>query len=407
MQRDRTWIDAASDFVVRAVGQSGTDHSDHPFTQQQQKLLQELLKSFGTEIGKLLGEQLCRVTDKLELQVASLRDQVEVKFDSPIVASCGKEATVYGEATNQYMSNLKNVKRKARRNKAKQKAILQKSMILRLRPATELSDLCKSKPDSVSDHFDVVQRLDALEAWVNTSLHLWYPSSVDGWSGDPVAGVRSHCFPEHCGAFVAQDLALQCRSVVAIQRAWRKHHCENKQRLTPPALSIRPVQLDPSVEYLLGVGRSRSTLKIYRFRRVGTSEQNRMSSSQKSECEAVRGIQKSWRCHLARKQIQMGSHSRPDFRSLPMDAWMHLHARFRTESNNMYGSHALKADVLEPSSHLADTSLPSLKFLSVQDGLACRALSSLHGGLFSVLLDYWLESRGIYFNLSHEADLEE
>ena len=172
----QTWIDVGagwlSSFLPDAKG---------PFTPEQTACLKLLLEEFGKSIGQVIAE-------KLNDQQQSIHASLQMR--------CREEVTHSQAASNCDESRARrNSDRKARRRKAKQKFSVQRDMLLKLRPVTDLN----LKPNVIEARQRVSLSIDVLVP--NAAEHVERKGFDHGLSADV--------------------LSLQCRSARFLQNWWR------------------------------------------------------------------------------------------------------------------------------------------------------------------------------------------
>ena len=209
---ERTWLDVASGWIA---GETLSRHTS-AFTPSQMEFLQRVLKesfqTFAKEMGTALGSRFSEVHTELDTMRRSM-EIVSVAMHTLQNSACelhdqSEEVTVR-EATSSVLlesKTKKNHQRKQRRQRAKQKCVVQRSLLLQLRPVTDVPRPMQTSVESL---------LAAPSGFVDE------------------CGLLS-------GGVPAAFLALQCRSVTTIQRAWRKHYCIMREKIaqfgTPAAV---------------------------------------------------------------------------------------------------------------------------------------------------------------------------
>ena len=161
----RCWIDAASDALTVLLGGHNSQQSaytDDDFTEKQKAILQELMKQFGMAIGRELGQQLSRVTERVDAQISTLNSQTRVQQaknqpldpidnQSADTAACAQKVT---SSIDLLRRSKKNNARNLRRKACRAKHVFQRDALLRLMPgsllqqASRLAVTCSQSEDA-------------------------------------------------------------------------------------------------------------------------------------------------------------------------------------------------------------------------------------------------------------------
>ena len=168
VQRNVADIDAlldASDALTVLLGGNNSQQStctDDDFTEKQKAILQELMKQFGMAIGRELGQQLTRVTEKVDAQISTLNSLTRVQQaktqpldpsfnQSADTAACAQKVTSSMELLRR---SRKNNARNLRRKACRAKHVFQRDALLRLMPgsvlqqASSLAYTCSQSEDA-------------------------------------------------------------------------------------------------------------------------------------------------------------------------------------------------------------------------------------------------------------------
>ena len=213
---DDTWIDTASNWLGDLLAPAD---SSAPFTPQQSALLQELLKQafmlFAEEMGSKLGSKLAEfhlILKRMESSSSVNEKYTEEKAHDKSEMNRGKDTTVAREVSNfdesrQYKID-RNLKRKARRLRAKEKCTVQRSLLLQMRPAAELHTAIYS-----CDADRVVLSLEQLLSRTSNDMGGGIPCNV---------------------------LASQCRAARKLQGWWRRYKMHSCRVQEFVSLRCRP-----------------------------------------------------------------------------------------------------------------------------------------------------------------------
>ena len=128
-----TWIDLASDWFANLVPPDFLGDSK-VFTPEQTRILHAAFKdcfmSFAKEVGSTLGDKI----NEIRLEMQQQMKDVEKSRTSRCEEATGMRAAINIEGPNR----KKNLARKSRRLRVKQKYTIQRTQLLQLRPASEL-----------------------------------------------------------------------------------------------------------------------------------------------------------------------------------------------------------------------------------------------------------------------------
>ena len=210
-----TWIDFSSEWFAKTILGQDVHAADAPFSGKQTQLLQELLKAsftkFAEELGQVLGTRLA----ELRRELTQLQDS-QVDENEMFATRHGADATAIQQwATSHGKSgSRRTVQRRLRRKRTKDAAVYQRSLLLQLRPWSQISNVERMPSDN---HVDF--RLSTLEAVV-------FPI------GQQTVSYNDHCEADSWQSGVAaQVLEKECRAVHFIQLWWRHRRDRRHARL--------------------------------------------------------------------------------------------------------------------------------------------------------------------------------
>ena len=240
-----TWIDFSSEWFARTILGEDVHAVDAPFSDKQTQLLQELLTAsftkFAEELGRVLGTRL----SELRLEFTQLRNST-IDEEEVYTTSRGADATVMQRATSHGKSgSRRTIQRRLRRKRTKATTLYQRSLLLQLRPSSEIGNVPCMPDDNQVDF-----RLSTLEAAVFPSVH-----QIASYEDNYTAESWQSCVS-------AQALEQECRAVRFIQLWWRHRRHMRFQMVQRKFNAITADRLAKQCDALTAARHSRPSTEV-------------------------------------------------------------------------------------------------------------------------------------------------
>ena len=218
-----TWLDAAAGFAAsftdRLAGRTISGQlqaATASFSPEQTAILQQAFAECFKVFAEKVNDRFTMIEERLLCDTPRVGLQNETRNDY----SCGQGEvfTVLGEDTSPSATKRKNLLRKLRRKKAKEKYSVQRNTMLRLRSLVDVSgtDQAPEPPISIRSEFDRIQgQVDNLEVWAYNLHQFLAPAQLDYPLQEDDQSICLSGVP-------ASFLAMQSQAAITIQRAWKR-----------------------------------------------------------------------------------------------------------------------------------------------------------------------------------------